>query len=149
MNHYLIYFCNPYNIAGFAWYQYIFLALAVVCYSISQLHQFGKLKWSDSEDGFFGSDSWVNKYEFKWSPDDSGFTKAPDNWYYRFFNLTYKERFPLSATALVLFTDGYHLFQFIMKVCFSIGIAGFTWWAVLAFTLWTGIQYGCFKLFSK
>lgn len=129
------------------WYQYIFLALAVVCYSISQLQQFGKLRWSKVAWGFFGGESWANKYAR--NHKDNDFIDAPDTWYYRFFGLTYKERFPLSATALVLFTDGYHLFQFLMKICFSIGIAGFTWWAVLAFTLWTGIQWGVFKIASK
>lgn len=112
------------------WYQYIFLVIAVALYSLKDAQQFWGLKWSKHQDDFWGAGSWKRKYK-DWHKDD----RRP-----RFFG---------STTFLIMFTDGVHLMQFIMKACFSIGIFGLTWWSVLAFTLWTGIQWGVFKLFSK
>ena len=47
------------------------------------------------------SSSWENKYK-------NPLTPAPGTWYYKAFNLKYKERFPLSATQLVFLTDAWH-----------------------------------------
>lgn len=65
--------------------------------------------------GFFGRDSWKRKYARNRSfPEEVYFMiPSPDNWYYRFFRIKYKEKFPLSATMLVFVTDGFHLFQWI------------------------------------
>lgn len=118
------------------WYQYIFLVSAVILYSLSQLHIFGQLKWQNDplDSGFFGQNSWVRKYAVK----NNGALIEPK-----------EPRYFGSTTFLVWTTDFYHFAQMLMKICFSIAIAGITWWAVLAFTLWTGIQWGVFKIASK
>lgn len=69
---------------------------------------------------FFGSDSWRRKYKRHKQSNDFIYLTLPApekglaGWYYRFFRIKYKERFPLSATVLVFLTDGYHLVQFVM-----------------------------------
>lgn len=69
------------------------------------------------EDHFFGSRSWVRKYK-------KGFIKPVwKNWYYKTFNVVYMERFPLSATALVFLTDGWHFSQWMMFNCYSLAIS--------------------------
>lgn len=112
------------------WYQYLFLALAVVLYGLSQMHLFGKLKWQSSMNqfGWFGRNSWVRKYA-------NGNHDKP-----RFFG---------STTFLVMFTDFYHAAQAAQKVCFALGIFGITWNAGLFWIGWTILQWVCFKLFSK
>lgn len=119
------------------WYQYLLLSLSVVLYALSQLHTFGKLKWQDDllDSGFFGQNSWHRKYKKR---KDSGALIEP-----------YKPAYFGSTTFLVWTTDFYHFAQMLMKVAFSIGIFGITWEALIAWICWTGIQYGCFKLFSK
>lgn len=55
------------------------------------------------------SESW----RFKYAKDAEGdLIPAPDNIYYRSFDLKYKERYPLSATALSFTTDAWHLAKF-------------------------------------
>ena len=62
-------------------------------------------------------DSWKNKYrQIKlYGTEESVFIPAPNNWYYRFFKLKYKEDFPLSATLLVFLTDAYHFISAIVS----------------------------------
>ncbi len=51
--------------------------------------------------------SWQNKYAFPLVPNYK-------HWYYfGLINPLYKERFMFSSTALVMFTDGWHLAQFV------------------------------------
>lgn len=86
--------------------------------------------------GFWGSNSWKRKYStFRplrllmkdrnpWGeelllPPESGLY----GWYHSFFNLKFKERFPLSATALVFLTDGWHLMQLFMWLSYLGAIA--------------------------
>lgn len=128
------------------WYQYIFLALSVAAYSISQLQQHGHLRWRTNSWSFWGEDSWQNKYK---RHDHTFIMVTNQNWYYRLFDIPYIEKFPLSATALVYLTDGYHFMQFCFKILLAIGIFGFTWSALIAWSLWTGIQWGVFKIASK
>jgi len=99
--------------------------LSIVAYGISQLQQHGKLRWTKSYNGFWGEESDKRKYKKDLSKDPLGYDlfRAPDNWYYRFFKIKYKERFPLSSTFLVAFTDGYHHMQFWMFIFLSIGIS--------------------------
>ncbi len=84
----------------------LLLALASCAYTINQLIYNGKLKWHDDRDsyGFWGMLSYKRKYELP-------YVDPPNNWYYRFFKIKYKERFPGSATCFVMFTDGLHLTQ--------------------------------------
>ena len=76
---------------------------AVVSYSLSQKRVFAE------------SDEWQNKYK-------KPIERAPKNWYYRLTGVRYKEKFPLSATLLVAFTDRYHAYQTVFKafLCLSI-----------------------------
>lgn len=126
----------PKNIQIMIWYQYLFLVGAVVLYGLSQLHQFGKLKWQDDllDSGFFGQNSWHRKYK---KHSDSRLIEP------------YKPAYFGSTTFLVWTTDFYHLAQMLMKWCFAFGLFGITWSALIAWICWSGIQYGCFKLFSK
>lgn len=58
---------------------------------------------------FWGRKSWMRKYKL----ENGKLVKAPNNKYYSYFNVKYKEKFPLSTTALVFVTDGAHLMQFL------------------------------------
>lgn len=96
-----------------------FFILAIVCRAISELALHGKLRWSGKHTTFWGNNSWMRKYNFK---GDMYHDLPPDNWYHRTFNIDYKERFPLSVTALVFLTDGVHLMQFLYHIFFALGI---------------------------
>lgn len=133
------------------------LAVAMYCYAISQLQQHGKLKFEGS---FWNEDSWVRKYKWRAaSKDPLGYDiipmpeKAPDNWYYRFLEIKYKERFPLSATLLVFTTDGYHLFQALFFSFLSLSFAlaiGFNWWLFLGIFIGVRIvHWSARKILSK
>lgn len=89
---------------------FLLIALASVCYTISQLQIQGKLRWAKSSFGFWGYDSW----QFKYKRYDHHFIMVTrPNWYYKFFEIPYVEKFPGSATVFVRLTDGYHLMQFL------------------------------------
>jgi hypothetical protein len=60
-------------------------------------------------ESFFGVDSWKRKYK-TWNGQ---LVRSRRTFYYKTFNLKYKERFPLSATLLVFLSDGYHACQFV------------------------------------
>lgn len=93
----------------------LFFALAAVAYAISQLQMHGKLMYPGQ---FWDLDSW----ELKYANDEGVLVRAPKNWYYSYFKIKYKERFPLSATLLVALTDGYHLMQLIMKLTLCVAV---------------------------
>lgn len=121
--------------------------LAVVAYTISQLAIQGKIRWNnDDRHSFWGVGSWLRKYAA---------APAPDNWYYRFFKLEYKERFPGSATIFVMFTDGYHLSQavFLILLCISIATHNlfFNWWidAIIYRVIFGVVFTGAYKWLSK
>lgn len=119
----------------------VLFIVVVFCYTIIALHSHGKLKWRNDKDwfSFFGNLSHWRKYK-------NPMEMAPDKWYYRFFKIPYKERFPGSATIFVWLTDGYHLTQFIMitvlMVILSIlmnswlvfFVGRFLWWVVFNLT---------------
>lgn len=90
----------------------IFFTISAGLYGIISLINHGKFKYqfhSENDTTFWGEGSWFRKYK-----STPGLVTAPDTWYYRFFDIRYQERFPLSATALVFVTDGMHLTQFLM-----------------------------------
>lgn len=132
---------------------FLLLIPAIAAYSISQLAQHGKLKSKDIR-GFWGQWSSDRKYDL-WKRSGIMIDKvqAPKNWYYRFFKIKYKERFPLSATALVFLTDGYHMCQFLMFLFLSLSITfaiGFDWYLLAG--VWTGIHFvhaGFYKLLQR
>lgn len=76
---------------------------------------------------FFGSRQYLRKYKVvSWRNADLNFfldagatvQRPLNNWYYKLFSIRYKERFPLSATMLVVFTDSFHLSNFLMSMSF-------------------------------
>jgi len=109
----------------------ILIILAVISYAIKEVlifkrnnSVFTKSKW----DSFFGVSSWIRKYEVK-NDKYSTLVKAPNNWYYRKFNIKFKEKFPGSATIFVFLTDAMHFFQFLFFNFLTLGIVlciGFT-----------------------
>lgn len=105
-------------------------ALGIVAYAISQLQQHGKLRWSKGDQGFWGNKSSIRKYK-------QPLTVAPYNWYSRFIDSAYRERWFTSTWLTVAFTDGYHAMQAVSFLCFggSASLAlhiGFLW-------IWLGI----------
>lgn len=61
--------------------------------------------------------------------------------YYLVFGITYKERFPLSATLLVSLVDKYHRFQLAHKLCIIFALVSYRnmwgiWDALILFCLW-------------
>src|SRR5688500_20374183 len=90
---------------------YLFLALAIACYSISQLAQHGKIKWKSKDPhGFWG--------------------ESMDRRKYKNFSTVAGERWPTSTNLTVFLTDGYHLMQFFVFLFLSLSVAcaiGFTW----------------------
>lgn len=115
------------------------LALSIACYSISQLIQHGRFKFSKGYYGFWDEKSYERKYKRNRDVDPLGYEKypAPDNWYYRFFKIKYKEAFPLSATFLSNFTDGYHMCQSLSFLFLSLSFSLAT--SINFFLVWGGI----------
>jgi hypothetical protein len=113
----------------------IFLALAISCYSISQLQQHGKLAWMnpDKPFAFWGKLSHRRKY--------------------RLYNSGSGERWPTSTTLTVFLTDGYHFCQWLMFNFLSLSTTfalGFTWWTLAG--VWMGIHlihWAVYKLLSR
>jgi len=112
----------------------ILFALAVIFYTLSQKRVFAE------------SDEWKNKYKQPLQP-------APKTWYYKLTGLKYKERFPLSGSLLVLFTDWYHNFQFWFKLLLCAAIAFYTplfgYWDIgVYFVVFGGVFTITYKILS-
>lgn len=126
------------------------LSVSIAARAISELALHGKLKWSGKHTTFWGDNSWMRKYNFK---GDMYHDLPPDNWYYRTFNIDYRERFPLSATALVFLTDGMHLMQFVFFLFLSLSITtalNFSWWLLLGvWSLIHLVHWGVYRLLQK
>lgn len=118
------------------------LALAAACFAIRELAAHGKLNYKGPADSFWGEQSWLRKYS-------DGLIQAPKNWYYRVFKIPYKEKFPLSATALVFVTDGYHLLGFLMQIFICFSVSGGDWHlfgaALLIWSLYFNVLYTVFN----
>jgi hypothetical protein len=131
-------------------YSLICLSLGAVCYCISQLSIQGKMEGRDATTfGFWTSHSWMRKYKY-----DNDFPHpAPDNWYYRMFDISYKERFPGSATILVSLTDSYHFFQMLFLLLISAAMAiltdnWFFWFLIFRGSFGIVFTVG-YKLFAR
>ena len=74
----------------------ILFSLSIVCYSISQLLNHGKFRWSKKGFGFWDHDSDKRKYISK---------------------------IPFARTFLIFLTDGYHLMQALFLLFLSLGIS--------------------------
>lgn len=105
---------------------FILLAIAIGCYSISQLAQHQKLKWGKEGTGFWGFDSDKRKYTSK---------------------------IPFAKTALVFLTDGYHLMQFffllLLSLSFTISLGLENWWPYLVYIGVHIVHFLTYKLLSK
>lgn len=125
----------------------LFLSLAAVCYAVKTYLTFHNTdKRQADKYNFWGTESWNRKYKkanIIGQPLIS-YNKyaAPDNLYYSFFDIKYREKFPWSATALVFVTDGYHLVQWfmikfiILAMTVSYGTYGFSFDWIEALLLW-------------
>lgn len=86
------------------------------------------------------------QYDAKYAKDgDGNKTAAPDNWYYRFYKLKYKEAFPLSATLLVSLTDPWHRDKALSMLFLRMfGVLMFSMWLRDAWHLdWKGTTLAC------
>lgn len=138
------------------WPSLALLCLSAPFYAYCALHDEGKLHGFGPDEGFFGFNQYRRKY--KSVPREIGgwvvagqtsAIKAPDTWYYRFFKLKYKEKFPFSATFLAFLTDGYHLFQLIWKALVIDSMAILTPWPWTVFLSGFSAFTFVFALFYK
>jgi hypothetical protein len=88
----------------------ISIGLSVACYSVSQLLNHGKFKWSKKGFGFWDFDSDKRKYMSK---------------------------IPFAKTFLVSLTDGYHASQSLSFITLSLGISLLA--NVNFFLIWGGV----------
>lgn len=97
-----------------------FLLLAGVFYGIQSYIQFH----TGDEESFWTMGGWRRKYDMT--------ALAPNTWYYKFFNLKYREKFCFSGTVLVFLTDAFHLMQFltIKMILFAASVQNnnINWW---------------------
>src|SRR5687767_811306 len=90
------------------------IGLSVACFSVSQLLNHGKFKWSKKGFGFWDHDSDKRKYMSK---------------------------IPFAKTFMVFLTDGYHLLQFLFLLFLSLGVGlaiGLNWLGCLY--VWIGVH---------
>lgn len=135
------------------WPSLLLLALSAVPASYMHAKDHGKLKGLGRAGGFFSNQQDMRK----WMPEPGFknilFTPAPNTWYYRFFKLAYKEKFPLSATFLVLYTDAYHASQALMRILMSLSITLAMnvpwWWAGLIWAAYATVHAIFYKLLSR
>jgi hypothetical protein len=109
----------------------ICLAVAALCYAVSQLQQHGKLVWSNpvKPRGFWGKDSDKRKYKY---------------------NCTHEPAFPLSTTLLVFVTDGYHFMQWLMKIFIALAFVPFVgWWSLGYWAVFTVVFAIGYKFMQK
>lgn len=126
--------------------------IAGVAYSIHESQVHGKLRWAKNEYSYWGKSSWLWKYKWRDGMPLSPIY-APENLYYKWFKISYKERFPGSATILVGLTDGAHAMQFVYLLAFSASAAVLTphpWIYLVAFRVTIGITFTIFyRLLAK
>ncbi len=86
---------------------YSIVLIAAVLVGLTSRYFFHGIKSEPTS--FWGSECWKRKYK----SIDGVLQPRPNTLYYRVFkDVKYKEKFHLSATALVFITDGPHLCQF-------------------------------------
>lgn len=134
----------------------ILFCAGAVAYCVSQLSIQGKLRYGNTIEGFgfWGVTSWRRKYDREIGPKGGKvLIQAPTTYYYKLFNLKYKERFPGSATVFVALTDGYHLMQAIFLLCMAgYGAVHHENWILwlLIYRAAFGIVFTvCYKLFAR
>lgn len=118
----------------------IYFIFAVLFYTVSQLQQHGKIRFKGQ---FWDSDSHLLKWK-------RPLEKPPNNFYYRWFKLEFKEKFPLSGTLFVFQSDGYHLSQMLFKVSIIMAIVSYkSIFGVLDIALFYGLFWLVFNLIYK
>lgn len=118
------------------------LVLAVLCYTVSQLQQHGKLRWMSMNYLYSFTGEWSYLRKYKRSHDDTGVIKylrveAPRNWYYKLIGSEYVEAWPTSTWLTVAFTDLYHLSQMFFKIFLALSFVPLTGW-IWAGVIWFG-----------
>ena len=84
-----------------------------------------------SSEGLFESDywnkgkGWIRKYKSYYDELNKSFEFYPyeKKWYHFGFHPKYAEKFPYSTTIFVLFTDGWHLLQFLFHSTWQLAIS--------------------------
>lgn len=141
------------------------LSLALLCVSAIPaaymvLHDTGKARWFGYDKGFFGKMQYTRKYAdysagymIVGNVSAKIYDPAPDNWYYRFFKIEYKEAFLFSATFLVSFVDAYHTSQLICRILMSLSLTlaiGAPWYfAGVIWVIYATIHWLFYKLLSR
>lgn len=118
--------------------QVIAVILASFTHAIMERIALYKVTKFDDPYSFLGSESWKRKYKKHPSSNSQMYLTypAPNNWYYKFFGIRYKERFPGSATVFVFLTDGYHLVQWFMIKAILIAVVADYNGETFTFNLW-------------
>lgn len=101
---------------------------AAICYAVIETLQIrhDKSIWANKPlCSFWGATSWTRKYYR--NPVHGVFEQAPDKWYYRYFHLKYREKFPGSATVFVFLTDAHHFFQWLMFNFIALSLVLVVW----------------------
>lgn len=105
------------------------LIAAIACYSISQLLNHGKFRWSKKGLGFWDDKSDLRKYKMELVSGPGSFSAylpviAPDNFYYKYIaRVKYRERWFTSTNLTVSFTDSYHAMQSLSFIFLSLTLA--------------------------
>ena len=102
---------------------------------------------------FFGKESWVRKYARHPKSNDEIYLTLPPprwaKWYYKFFGVRHKERFPGSATFLVAFTDGYHFLQWLFSKMIILSITQSPTLILIYWGAWSMIMFIYFTIKRK
>lgn len=123
----------------------VLFVIGVFCYTIKELQSHGKLKGQKDDSSFWGERSWMRKWK---TTNGKQLTMLQAVH-------TKKEAFPLSSTALVWLTDGYHLMQFFYIKLFILSIVlyspVFTWYwdGAIYLVTWYLVFNAIYKVFSK
>jgi hypothetical protein len=80
-------------------------------------------------------------------------TKGLKGLYYKVFDIPYKEKFPLSATALVAVTDAWHTFDLLRLIltlsALTYGTSSPWWYGFVGFGLHQAIFFIWYKVIFK
>ncbi len=114
------------------------LDIALGCVSLAAFI-FSIILYTKSQQELFKENNldWKMKYK-------DPLERAKRNWYTQLFKLKYKERFPLSGSFLVAFTDRYHRYQMFFKILICAAIVMYRplfWFDSLIYFVAWGITF--------
>lgn len=157
----------PYFVKSSPFFVALSLAISIACLilaaafkALAESCAHGKNRWSEHPTDFFGHLSWKRKWKYITYTETAGGKKhplslmpAPTTYYYKLFNLKYKERFPGSATIFVALSDGYHAAFSMMTSFIVLAVAIWTPWPILFFIgarcVWSVVFTIGYKCFSR